>query len=506
MITNENQIIPGTYGHCDSNLELRISSSTQTAKELVKILTLTNKSVAWKVNFLKKKLKYWKSITEIVIPENHPDFKKTETKIKKAKEKIPEIESEIESLSPRIKERLYTITAPGTMIIPPGLWYLCERIEDDQHLNTNIKPLCLPECRTYQREMVAAMMKYKRAMGVLATGLGKTKVIISISLSAVRSGKRVMIIVPSEYLVGQMHEEIKALHPNTTAQGGGRQAVGGWDILVSTQQSAGMYADIPHVVIIDEGHHNPAETWMDLACSLSNATHVYGVTATAFRSDGLDTAIHSFCGPVVYSRDAQWGIENKFLTPFKPYIVKIHPKIKGKKLRLSENIPATTAYKIATSSYDVLSFVKERMIKGLEKNRRIIIIFKTVQACMEFRKFCSSSINVDVASATKGAKTKAPLKRFKEKKTQVLLANSGLIAEGVDIPSADMLIQVCQNSSDVMTMQMLGRVLRLSDGKVNSIVVDVVIMGYDQFERAGERRTNIYSNIAKEENTTIINV
>ena len=516
--TNFDQVhgITGTY---QSNLELELVCEHST-KNLKKSLTMTNGSISWKVNFLKKKLKYWKKLVETPIEDQilvqNPEMReaavsKLEKKIAKAREKIAEIEEQLAELIPQIKEELFTETGDNTLVVPPGLWYLCEGVNGNAHLNSDLRPFSLPECRLYQSEALAELYKYNRGTLELATGLGKSKIIQSMALAGVGSKMRVMIVVPSEYLVGQMLREMKALHPNTTAQGGGRQAELGWDILVTTIQSAQGFADLPDMILLDESHHAPAETWTALLCKATNATHVYSFTATAFRSDGLDLAIHAFAGPVVYSRDVRWGIENKWLTPFAAFSIQIQPKHStggrvGQNIFLGDNIASTTAYKIMTGSYAVMQVVRDRLIAGLEKGRKPIVVFKTVEACKAFRKFCSSVLPMDVASAQEGHKSKAPLDKFRRGDANMLLANSGLIAEGIDMPQADVLIQICQNSSDVMTTQMLGRVLRLAPNKPNAVVIDIHISGYTQFDRAAARRNKIYTDIVGNDQLKILRI
>jgi superfamily II DNA or RNA helicase len=127
-----------------------------------------------------------------------------------------------------------------------------------------------------------------------------------------------------------------------------------------------------------------------------------------------------------------------------------------------------------------------------------------VQACKDFRKFCSTHVKLDVASAEKGNKTKAPLRRFRNGESKILLVNSGLISEGVDLPDADVIIQVCQNSSDVMSLQILGRILRKPEGKRKSVMIDIKSNGYEPFVRAGDRRKRLYEGIIGEENVKTI--
>ena len=491
--------IKDSSGELVNNLVLRIYG--ENFKEIKKLLTIRNTSVEWKIRFLNKKKKYWSEIVAIDASE-----KKTE----KAKQKLKEIEEQLEELEPKATEELYT-EEEGSLYVPPGLWFLCDSIRNEAHTNTTLKPFYLPGLRSYQIEALQELYKYNRGITELATGLGKSRLDQSIALAGVLSGKRVMIVVPSEYLVGQMCDELKTLHPNTTAQGGGRQATSGWDILVTTVQSAGMFADIPKVVVLDEIHHQAAETWMELMYKMEQAENVYGLTATAFRADGLDMLVHAFSGPVLYKRDVKWGIENKWLNSFIPISIQVTPTYtsgpkKGKPIILSENVMATSAYKILINNTNVLNVAKNRLLACMEKERVPIVIYKTVEACKNFRKFCKDSIDLDIASAQDGKKSKYPLVKFQKGETNVLLANSGLVAEGIDLPRSDSLLQLVQNSSDISTYQMLGRILRLSKDKKQSILMDISVNGYSQFERARDKRNKIYEEIVGKENVKIIKI
>jgi len=501
--------VTGTY-HSDMELVLNGGDLNKIKKQL----TMRNGKLAWRVAFLKKKMAYWMSIANMRVEDQvtiqNPDMRAQAIdsilkKQEKAREKIDTMNTELAEIEPFVTEELFTETRDG-LVVPPGLWYLCSDVVDKVHLNTDLKPTFLPRCRDYQVEALTEMYKYKRAMVEMATGLGKSVIAQSIAMASVNSGKRCMIVVPTEYLVGQMLDEMKVLHPNTTAQGGGRMAEGGWDVLVTTIQSAAGFADLPDVVVYDETHHISAESWTKLAMSLSKATHVYGLTATAFRADGLDNAIHSFVGPIVYSRDVRWGIQNNWLSDFTPFVVTVTPKKNGRAIFLPDTVMATTAYKVLISSLEVMSIARDRLLACVEKGRKVIVVFKTVEACKTFKKFCEDKIELSVASAQMGKKSKAPLRRFQKGDAQVLLVNSGLISEGVDIPTCDAMIQCCQNSSDVMTMQMLGRILRKSEGKKKAVLIDIKVNGYQQFVRAGERRTAVYRKIVGADNIKLIEV
>lgn len=503
--------LAGVTGMYQSNMELVVFGGDQ--KKIRQMLTMRNGKIAWRVSFLQKKLTYWKSVianSDVDPMLNQPAFRESANgavlgKMAQARAKIETIEAELAEIRPLVTEELFTDTDEG-LVVPPGMWYLCQSIGKDEHLNTDMSAEYVDGLRPYQTEAIDALLQYKRAMVELATGLGKSKIIHSLAKAAIKAEKRIMIVVPTEYLVGQMLDQLKALEYNVTAQGGGRLAEGGWDVLVTTIQSASGFADLPDVVVFDETHHISAESWTNLAMSLSKATHVYGMTATAFRSDGLDAAIHSFIGPIVYSRDVRWGIQNGWLSEFTAFSITVNPKKNGRKVHFTDTVMSTTAYKVLVPSLELMTIARDRLLAGIAKDRKIIVVFKTVEACKAFKKFCEGQVDMAVASAQNGQKSKAPLRRFQKGDSKVLLVNSGLISEGVDIPDADLLIQCCQNSSDVMTLQMLGRILRKPEGKKRAVIIDLRVNGYDQFVRAGERRAQLYRRIAGNDNIKEITV
>jgi superfamily II DNA or RNA helicase len=247
------------------------------------------------------------------------------------------------------------------------------------------------------------------------------------------------------------------------------------------------------VILIDESHRSPSNTWIDLLSSAEHIEYVYNFTATPFRADGMDMAIHAFGGPIVYEKDLIYGIKNGFLMPFDLYKADLYAKApSGNAIALNDKTINTSAYKKLISNDYVIDQLAALVHKAHASGRRVIIMFKTLAPAKLLAKKCKAKIGFAVADAN----FKKPLKDFKEGKVSVLAATSKLVGEGIDIPDADMLILVTQHSSDVMTYQALGRVLRLSPDKKKPIIVDVVMKGYSQFEGAYQKRAKVWRKAA----------
>lgn len=451
---------PNTKGVIqDNGIELIITSPHIEA--IKKYLTADNKSASYQVQRLEKQ-RTWSEEAE----------EQRQADLLKFKEDL--------------KREYYAELPDGSLSVPIGFWYLCSEVEG--FLNTDIPTDDLPEwLRNYQAEDVRTLLKYKRALLCLATGLGKTCVAISIITQAIKSKKRTCMIVPTIDLVRQTVDSAKSFGiSNVSGAGGDFIYKPGCDLLVTTVQSATKYIDNFDVVIVDESQHSSSITWFNLLASAINATHVYGLSATPYRTDGLDLGIFAFCGPMVVERSAKWGIANGWLAEPKIYMVKVSglPFIPSKKV-------AAIAYGKLAAHVKVQKYLLTNIQKALAAGRTVMVIFNTVKAGQAFKKYCEGQLDFDVAHA----KYRLPFIKFKKGETDLLVGNVKLFGEGVDVPRVSCIITLCNNDSEITTRQVLGRAMRISKGKKDAIVMDIGFDSYEPYVRAYKHRSKIYKTI-----------
>lgn len=452
-----------------------IISGKDSEKELLKkFLTVTNKSVYFQLEKSKSLLIWWTDRARQLEGYGKIDAE-TESKVAFYRKQIKELG---EQATVRYWEQI-----GHELFVPKGYWYLFSTVPSD--VENDVIPVHIAGTRDYQVEAINTLMKYKRSTLSAATGSGKSIMLLNMALSYVKAGKRVMICVPSEYLVGQLYETIKAHHKNTTSCGGGRTASLGADVLVTTMQSAKQHVDIYDVIAIDEAHHLAANTWNGLMAE-ANAEYVHAFTATPIRMDGLALGLPAFAGPVVYEKDVRSLIREGFL--MEPVIYSIEMST----IKVPDSKMATSAYKQIATSPKVMEYIKSQIIKGIASDRKIICAFKTLECGNKLKKLLKGHIDVNVASGT----FKDPIHKFKSGKCLVLIGTSALLSEGLDLIEADMLIIVTQHVSDVTSFQMLGRVMRLSPGKRPPVVLCVGFDGYGQFQKAIEKRRKIYHKVS----------
>lgn len=404
------------------------------------------------------------------------------------------IRAEIATVKTQVTEEYYEDLADGSGLqTMPGFWWMASQVTKNEHLNTILKYVDpalyggrIP--RPYQIEAVQEILKYKRASISAFTGAGKSLILLMITMSAVKSQKRVCIITPNIELMKQMLATIKTVHSNVSGLGGNLSYKPGCDVLVTTVQSARGYIDSFDVILCDEMHHNPAKSFMEVLAAASKATHVYGLTATWSRNDGTDALLSAFTGPVVYSRDVKWGIDNGYLTPLDVISYVIHGAP-----RCHSGMNGMIAYnKIMTSP--VITHELFLMVKKLNQaKKKTLVLFRNVKAGLAFKDYCAKAeLEIEVASS----KFRGPFYAFKEDKSNLLISTHSLLGEGIDIPRLDVVINATQLGSEGLTKQIVGRVLRLSEGKKRALLIDISVGNvFAQFLGCYYKRKKLYSEI-----------
>jgi len=255
--------------------------------------------------------------------------------------------------------------------------------------------------------------------------------------------------------------------------------------LITTYGSAAKYIDAYHVAILDEAHHNPVKTIAFLLSQAERLTHVYSMTATDFREDGLQKAIFAFTGTAAIRKDLKFGIDNGWVEHFDVFVL----KIKDRNFRVTNKWSRPSAYKRMCDESKFVSVVMTYLQNAINKDRKVIVLFKTLQPV---RSLSKSMKDQKVRGAS--ADFKKPIHDFKQGNINGIVATNKLLSEGVDVPGADVLIMATMHSSDISTLQAIGRVLR--KGGKKPIIIDINLMGYDNFDKNISKRLEIYNKFA----------
>ena len=172
---------------------------------------------------------------------------------------------------------------------------------------TDDRPEVAPRELTFTAQLSAAQQAAlesigRHELGVLEAPPGTGKTVIACALIA-QTGLPALILVDRTALLDQWRAQVqKFLGVKPGQLGGGRRCRSGLVDLASLQTLA-RHEDLGDVlsgyglVVADECHHVPAAT-LERAVRQISARRWLGLTATPYRSDGLDQLIVMQCGPV----------------------------------------------------------------------------------------------------------------------------------------------------------------------------------------------------------------
>lgn len=249
------------------------------------------------------------------------------------------------------------------------------------------------------------------------------------------------------------------------------------------------------VQIFDESHHMTALEFGDIARATPQARYRYGLSATPFGNTSVSQKrIEALMGDKIVNITASKLINEGYLARPNilmvdlPYMIEFpYTKIDTDDNGVITNVTVYTSEKDMNS--DAIN--KSAVVRNEEFNGHIVdftfdskraglntlILVKEVEHGLNLQdQFADKGMTVDFLTSTGVSKDKQKvyLNRFRDGKTDTLIATIGKAGEGVDIPYLDVVVLAHGGASTVETMQRIGRAMRLPKGsnKKECVIVD----------------------------------
>jgi superfamily II DNA or RNA helicase len=356
------------------------------------------------------------------------------------------------------------------------------------------------EIRPYQVQAWQALHNSRangsqRALGHLATGLGKTTVAVMDVKNFVQhrneNGERARVLWISHKhdLNAQAAERFSLLTPELSLGTFRSNAHELADVSFATVQTlwshinpnngkskskAPIDPDLFDYIVFDEGHHVQARTFKPVVEHF-NCSFLHGLTATPERGDKKD--IRDIFGDALYQMGLDEGIAQGWLAHV-DYRVEID-NVTEQRIAEGDFDDTTLAgirelFRPAYRMEDARGSILEKITaarEGLDTDKRKTIVF------------CSSKEEADHWAEVLGGviyDSRIPLKKrpevlagFKSGDFDVLVTID-MANEGLDIPDANMLVFLRSTESKTIFEQQLGRGLRKAKGKDHVIALDFV--------------------------------
>ena len=401
--------------------------------------------------------------------------------------------------------------AVTTMLESLGVAY--EMIDETNHG----KPIAVAfkgKERDEQLDAINSLMPYTNGVLAATTAFGKT-----VTAAALIARKKVsaLVLVHSKALLLQWHErltdflEIEFAEPATSRKRGRKKVFSPIGCLDSTSNTLHGVIDIalmqscfengevrPFVreygmVIVDECHHVSSITFENVLRHIT-AHHVYGLTATPIRKDGLQPIIFMQCGPIRFSADAKTQIQKQ---SFQRYLV-----------------PRFTSYRSVTEnrqSFALLSqslaeselrntLIVEDVLNAVTAGRTPIILTGRTSHVKLLSGMLKPHISHVIQLTGEGTvKSKREILQglhdIPQNSPLVIVATGKYVGEGFDYPRLDTLFLALPISWKGLVAQYAGRLHRENEGKADVRIYDYIDIHEPVCESMYRKRLKGYSAI-----------
>lgn len=334
----------------------------------------------------------------------------------------------------------------------------------------------------YQQECLsaidAARQNNKKALVVMASGLGKT-VTVAFDAKSWRqknTGRFLYLchqndilyqtkttfegIVDQGHTYGYFHGQEKSSHEV--------------DFLFASLQTMEHHKeffgpDEFDYIVVDESHHSSAQTYRS-TIEYFNPRFLLGVTATPDRFDKLN--ICDIYGEEVYSLPLDEAMARGLVSP-------VDYRLLTDEIQLSSYIE-TGKGRVSINKLNRKIFIPHRdeEIAGIIaghvkdiKNPHTIIFCNSIRHCDHLAKFIPNSFAIHSRVPQKERAVRLEL--FRQGLVNTVLVVDAF-NEGIDIPRANVIVFLRSTDSITVLLQQLGRGLRKSEGKEKVIVLDFV--------------------------------
>jgi superfamily II DNA or RNA helicase len=333
--------------------------------------------------------------------------------------------------------------------------------------------------RPYQHDLLerfhaAVAGGARRVLIVAPTGAGKTVIASAIVLDATAEHQRVLFLAHRRELIQQASVKLHAhaldhgiiqadwpTRPSEPVQVASVQTLWG-----RAMRSAAMELPTADILIIDEAHHTPAQTYRKLIASYPNAVLI-GFTATPCRSDGrglgnvFDVMLE--CLSVAELIAAGYLVGTRVYAPSRP-------DLRGVKVRAGDYVESQLAERMDQAKLvgDIVSHWHR-----LGEHRKTVVFATGVPHSVHLRdEFRASGVAAEhIDGSTPKTERDAILARLARGEIEVV-TNCMVLTEGWDCPEVSCVILARPTKHLGLHRQMVGRALRPAPGKADAIVLD----------------------------------
>ncbi len=360
--------------------------------------------------------------------------------------------------------------------------------------------------RPYQADSVKAVIHYFRkhstpAVIVLPTGAGKSLVIAE--LARLAKG-RVLVMAHVKELVEQNHAKYEGydLKGSIFSAGLGRKETDQQVVFASVQsvvRNLDSFKNQFSLLVIDECHRVPDDKNSSYQKVISHLRElnpgikVLGLTATPYRlgmgwiyqyhtRGQVRTEEPRFFRDCIFELPIRYLLDENFLTPARMMDAPVLS------YDFSQLKPASTGRYKETEMDMVIDKAKratpqivDQIIQYADERHGVMIFAATVRHAQEIHGLLPEGETAIVIGDTPTPERDAIIQAFKNREIKYLV-NVSVLTTGFDAPHVDLIAILRPTESVSLYQQIVGRGLRLSEGKSECLVLDYAGNSYDLYQ------------------------
>ncbi len=339
--------------------------------------------------------------------------------------------------------------------------------------------------RDYQETAVQAVLRERQGVIQAPTGSGKT--VMAMALVA-RLDTPALIVVHTSVLFEQTAEAARRfLGVEPGLVGRGREEPG--DVTVAMVQTLmrrdlSAWRDRFGLVILDEAHHCPAETFKTVVQEFA-ARYRVGLSATPTRKDRLHPILFDVVGPILHVVTPRTLLASGSIA--KVEVIPVETGFRGRYRRDYASLLNRVVRDGRRNAVIVEAVVRHRGRLSLVLTERVEHA-RLLAKILLGRGLKAAALTGDLP----GEAREAVLRRFASGDLEVMVSTTALVGEGFDLPALDAVFVTVPHANPAKTTQILGRALRPCEGKVAGRVVDFVDSEVPLLRHQAERRMRVY--------------
>lgn len=395
--------------------------------------------------------------------------------------------------------------------------YLQDKFQDQLSINIEYpEPKTIPwshvpvdKLRPYQVEAIEKLLAIRHGAVELATGLGKTYIIMMLLKEL---GLQAVIMPPSVPIAEQIHDQL-VYHFGSKYVGayfdGKKQynrlfTIGIPQSLskLSPQDPAWQQLSKAQVFITDESHLVAANTLAKVSLELMKSVpYRFFFSGTQMRNDGKDLLLSAITGPIVQRMTVQEGVEAGYLA--RPVFRMIKCRTPDTRESQDANLNTRRHLYYNPMVNQIAGDLANKCVDLMK--RKVLILVEEMEQLTHLLPHLHYKTYFAHGGVTKANRDKVPaayhesdpmdlVKRFDAGEFPILVGTS-CISIGTDIKSVGAIIYLQGGTSEIQIRQAIGRGTRLQGDKRDCFFFDVDVENSYTAHRHAAIRKEIYQDV-----------